>query len=401
MSVATQTPSLRIVHIITRFIRGGADENTLLCCNAHARMGHEVHLLYGSEFSDAMVGRLDPSVRHHRIEHLHRSIRPLDDIRATVRTAAVLRRIRPDVVHTHTSKAGVVGRLAARLAGIRGIVHGIHILPFLSVGRWEARLYVAVERLLSRVTHTFVDVSDAMRDMATRHGVGNAANHVVVQSGMELDRFRLATPVSDHEVRAVLPALNTSKPVKLVVMVAALESRKRVKEFVELFAKVAARDDAAGLAVLGDGPCREEILAAVREKGLDGRVVLLGFKADVERWIARANVCALSSEREGLPRVVVQYVLAGKPVVVTDLPGVSGLVPDGVNGIVVPTDQLDPMADALTRILDDSALAAAMSAASAKLDLSAWSADSMVQRLEGVYRSVAGSGSMNSIGNAG
>src|SRR5689334_9112033 len=181
---------MRIAHVITRLIQGGADENTLLSCNGQAALGHEVHLIFGSETSPAMIGRLHPLVRPHQIADLGRAVAPFKDARATASLTSLLHRLKPQILHTHTSKAGVVGRVAASVAGTPGIVHGIHILPFLNVGRTERMAYLAAERLLASVTDAFVSVSRGMQELALAHGIGTARKHVVVPSGMDLDRFR-------------------------------------------------------------------------------------------------------------------------------------------------------------------------------------------------------------------
>jgi glycosyltransferase involved in cell wall biosynthesis len=380
---------MRIAHIITRLIQGGADENTLLSCNGQAALGHEVHLIFGAETSPAMIGRLHPLVRPHQVADLGRAVAPVRDVRATASLTALLRRVKPQILHTHTSKAGVVGRVAASLAGTPGIVHGIHILPFLNVGRTERVAYLAAERLLASVTDAFVSVSRGMQELALAHGIGPARKHVVVPSGMDLDRFRQASPVSDQDLAAAFGCdPNIAARLKLVVMVAALEPRKRVALFLDAFARVVASEPRAVLAVLGEGPEQNAIRDRATALGLEDRVALLGFRTDVERWIARADLCVLSSEREGLPRAVVQYVLAARPAVVTALPGIDGLIQDGRNGFLVPVAHVDRMAQPMARVLADRPLARAMAEASRGIDLSPWSTGHMVDRLEDVYRSV-------------
>jgi glycosyltransferase involved in cell wall biosynthesis len=275
------------------------------------------------------------------------------------------------------------------MAGVPGVVHGIHILPFLNVGRAERLAYLATERALAPVTDAFVSVSDGMAKSAQAHGIGPAHKHTVVPSGMDLDRFTGARPVDTATVAAAFGCRQAvAADLKLVVMVAALEPRKRVAEFLEVFAYVAAADATAALAVLGEGLDREAILTRAAALGLESRVALPGYRDDVERWIMRAQVCVLASEREGLPRAVVQYVLARRPVVTTALPGLEALVHDGVNGFLVPVDRLDQMAAPIGRILADPSLAASMSQAAGRIDLAPWSTTSMVTRLEEVYRSV-------------
>jgi glycosyltransferase involved in cell wall biosynthesis len=384
---------VRIAHIITRLIRGGADENTLLSCNGQAEMGHEVHLIYGLEASDAMVCRLHPAVIRHQIRALRRPLTPIGDAWATLAATTLLRQIKPEIVHTHTSKAGAIGRVAARIASISGVVHGIHILPFLNVGLAEQLAYLTTERLLAPVTDAFVDVSYGMMETALANGMGPAPKHTVVPSGMDLTQFTDAQPIDDEEVGAVFacPSAEASR-MKLLVMTAALEPRKRVIEFLDVFARVVESEPAAALAVLGEGRDRDAILARVHALGLDEKVALPGFRNDVERWVARADVCVLASEREGLPRAVVQYVLAGRPVVSTALPGLEDIVKSGINGFLVPTHFLHEMAAPICSILTNPQLAASMSREAKSLDLSRWSTRHMVARLEDIYRSVLANG---------
>jgi glycosyltransferase involved in cell wall biosynthesis len=380
---------MRIAHIITRLIRGGADENTLLSCNGQAEMGHEVHLIYGLEASDAMVRRLHPAVTPHQIRALRRPLTPLGDAWATFATTTLLRQIKPEIVHTHTSKAGAIGRMAARMASTPGVVHGIHILPFVNVGRAEQLAYLTAERLLAPVTHAFVNVSQGMMETALANGIGPAPKHTVVPSGMDLTQFRDATPVGDDEIGVAFGCrARDAARLKLLVMTAALEPRKRVLEFLDVFANVARFEPAAALAVLGEGRGRDAIVARIGEMGLNRRVALPGFRSDVERWVARADLCVLASEREGLPRAVVQYVLAGRPVVATALPGLEEIVKPGISGFLVPTDRLRDMAAPICALLADPQLAASMSHEAREIDLSRWSTRHMVDRLEDIYRSV-------------
>jgi glycosyltransferase involved in cell wall biosynthesis len=380
---------VRIAHIITRLIRGGADENTLLSCNGQAEMGHEVHLIYGLEVSDAMVRRLHPAVTPHQIRALRRPLTPIGDAWATFATTTLLRQIKPEIVHTHTSKAGAIGRVAARMASTPGVVHGIHILPFVNVGRAEQLAYLTAERLLAPVTHAFVNVSHGMMETALANGIGPAPKHAVVPSGMDLAQFRDATPVGDDEIAAAFgcPARDASR-LKLLVMMAALEPRKRVLEFLDVFAKVVKFEPSAALAVLGEGRDRDAIVARISAIGLEKRVALPGFRSDVERWVARADVCVLASEREGLPRAVVQYVLAGRPVVATALPGLEEIVKSGVSGYLVPTDRLHEMVPPICGLLAAPLLAASMAREAKSIDLSRWSTGHMVDRLEHIYRCV-------------
>ena len=144
------------------------------------------------------------------------------------------------------------------------------------------------------------------------------------------------------------------------------------------------------LAILGEGSEYARVAAEISSHGLRGRVALLGYRDDVECWIATAAVCVLASQREGLPRALVQYAVAGRPVVVADLPGADAIVKHGKTGYIVPADGLSEMADRLAEILNSPPLAQAMSSASQDLDLSPWGEKSMVSALEDVYARALG-----------
>lgn len=376
-----------IVHIITRLIRGGADENTLLSCNAQADFGHSVHLIVGQQVSQDMLSRVDERVTVHQIKSLVRPLSPIQDIRAVIAIASVLKSLSPDVVHTHTSKAGIIGRCAALWVQPKGIVHGVHILPFLNVGPVERAVYLAAEKLISYTTDAFVDVSEGMRSACLEHGIGRDENHFVVPSGMDIRSFLDAKPVGDVEMSELL-GFKIDPEIRIVLMVAALEPRKRIVEFLNVFASSIKSDSRIHFIVLGEGFDRTRIASKIKELGLDGRVHLAGFRTDVERWIARADVCVLSSEREGLPRAVVQYVAGGKPCVIAHLPGVEVVVRNGVNGYVVANDQLTLMPNLIQNILNNESLAESMTNEARQLDLLPWSVDNMAAQLEMIYKQV-------------
>lgn len=375
---------MKIVHVITRFIRGGADENTLLTCNFQAGTEDDIHLIHGGEFNKNMLMMLDRRVVVHCMPSLERNIRPLDDLTSLLSLIAILRKLAPDVVHTHTSKAGALGRMAAWIARAPMVVHGVHILPYHNVSRLKRAVYLGVERALAPMTHAFVNVSEALSDLGVRHGVGTPERHFVVPSGMDIDRFRKARPFSQAELEMRLPGLPASAP--LIAVTAALEPRKRQYEFLDVLAAVRARVPTVQLALLGEGCDETRLRARVEALVLTEAVHFVGFTDEVERWIASASVCVLASEREGLARAVIQYVLGGRPVVSTRLPGIEAVVEDGVGGILVDIDRLDDMVEPIVNLLTNPVLAERMSAAARARDLSAWDQDAMGRGLASIYQ---------------
>lgn len=359
---------MRIVHIITCLLRAGSEENTIATCNAQAARGHEVWLVYGREVDPATLAMVGEGVATVHISSLLREVRPRKDLAALRDLTRIIRKIVPDVVHTHASKAGFVGRLAARRAGVPIILHGVHILPFLNVSRPKRLLYLSIEKLVAPFTDAFIAVSQGMRDANLAAGLGSVETNHVVYSGMDLIRFRTATPT------------DCSPEGRMIAMVAALEPRKRHSEFLDVFADLVARHQDLCLCLFGQGECEQMLREKAIALGLSEKVHFLGFRSDIERWMAAAEICVLPSMREGLPRVVVQYAAVGRPVVVTRLPGIEEIVEDGHNGFVV--EAVEDMALPLDRLLRDSALAERMAAAAQHRDLSQWSLDRMEPDIE-------------------
>lgn len=375
-----------VIHVITRFMRGGADENTALSCNEQVRNGRQVYLIFGRDFSAEMLATLDHRVRIVRVPELVREVSLHLDLLALFRLVALFAQIKPHIVHTHTSKAGAVGRLAALFARCPVIIHGVHILPFVEVSAVQRFFYLFIERILAPTTHAFVSVSDGMRAICIEQAVGSTRQHHVIASGMNLSSFSAAAPLSESELRELIPHYDQDRP--LVVLASALERRKRQYDFLPVFKQVLLHHPTAVLVLLGEGADKDAILERIDALGLNSNVYLAGFRDDLARWLAAASVCILTSEREGLPRVVVQYVAASKPVVVTALPGIGEVVRHDHNGFVVKLDDLPRFADYISLILSSPKLAERLAQGAKEVNLEPWDARRMTSELETLYEAL-------------
>lgn len=379
---------MRICHIATRLIRGGADENTVHTCNGQIAAGHQVHFVVGKEVDSRQVDMLRPEVKVWRATMLVREVSPYRDAIALFQIVSILRKIKPEAVHTHLSKAGILGRLAAFLTRTPIIVHGIHILPFVNVSRPEALVYRWLERAAASVTDVFVDVGEEMKRECLTAGIGNAKRHVVIASGMELERFsrRLHNQLDWHDL---LNARDISvKNPTLVLLVSRLEARKGQFAFLPAFADLARADPAVVLVIAGEGPEHDRIASRIADLGLRGRVIMTGFRSDVERLMAVSHIGLLTSWREGLPRVLVQYALMGLPIVAADIPGAREIVAPGVNGFLSAPRDWRQMRIFVSQLLDDPETRQRFSAAHGQLDLSGWSVTAMNTKFEKLYQTL-------------
>lgn len=377
---------LRIAHVITRLINGGADENTVISCNQAVRSGHHVILVHGAQTRPEILATVDERVRIVELPSLVRPIAPLGDLKALGDLVRTFHRLRPDVVHTHTSKAGILGRLAARAASVPVVVHGVHIVPFVTVGRLETFVYLTAERAVQGMTHAFIDVSPGLRDLCVRAGIGAPERHHVVPSGFDLPRFRDAIQPGDWRRLLRLEPDDPRPPV--VLMLAVFEGRKRHLDVLERLPRIVARFPRVRFVFAGDGTLKDAIDARTKTLGIERNVILTGFHPHPEQLIALADICLLASAREGLPRVLMQYLAGGKPVIATDLPCIDDVLRHDVNGLVARSDDLDGLADAVVALLDDPARRARLARGAAATQLSEWDAARMGERLEAVYADV-------------
>lgn len=352
---------ITVVHVITKLELGGAQENTLYTCRHLDRNRFRVVLVFGpGGLLDSTLDELASSAKLIRVPELIRKLDPKTDAACF----SELRRIfweqqaahwqgelapHDFIVHTHSSKAGVIGRLAARAAEVPHIVHTIHGFGF---HPWQPRLtktlFVNAERAAGRVTHAFIGVSRANLAEARARGIIPPRAVVkLIRSGMDIGQIRRASGLR-KEVRR---SLNLEPEAEVVLSIANFKPQKDPLTMIEAFAALRKRRPRALLLFAGDGPLRGEVETAVSRLGLEDHVRLLGWRRDVPELLAACDVVALSSLFEGLPRSAVQAVAARRSFVGTRVDGTPEIIRDGKNGYLVEPRNPEALGRALARAL--------------------------------------------------
>jgi glycosyltransferase involved in cell wall biosynthesis len=416
---------MRILHISTRLILGGSQENTVLSCEGQARRGHEVHLAFGPIYGPegSLLERVERfrtpdgrSIATHVAPHLEREIMPRSDWRCYRELRRLIRELKPDIVHTHSSKAGVIGRAAAwaearRFLGYRmeyagyerraaarrptiGVVHTIHGPPF---HKYQSRLknavYVASERFAARRCHVTVSVANAMTHEYLARKIGRAAQYVTVYSGMEVEQFTVALPGESRE--AVRARLGLGGDDLVIGTVARLAELKGHDDILDALSPDLKSNPRMKLLWVGDGWWRERLLARVRALGLENQVITTGLvppsgPGGVPGYIRAMDVLLHPSYREGLPRTVPQALLCGVCPVAYDVDGTSEVCRDGQTGRLVSPGDIAGLRAAVMELAADPAQRAAM-AERGRLECAAlFSATTMVDELEKVYARALG-----------
>jgi glycosyltransferase involved in cell wall biosynthesis len=344
---------VRVLHIITRLIVGGAQENTMLTADLLDRSAWNVEVLSGPQTGSE--GSLIEAVRERGIPlaiepMLVREVHPIKDLLALVRIARFVQRGRFAIVHTHSSKAGILGRWAAWLARTPVIVHTVHGWGHHDRQHPLARgFWIGLEKLTLPITSRLIAVSSRNVEKGLRDGIGEARNYVTIRSGIELDRFgHPAIPASSTRTQWHIP------PDALVVgMVTRLSAQKAPLDFVRAAGVIAALVPEARFLVIGDGPLRAQVEALAAELGIGEKLILTGLRRDVPELMAAMDIFVLSSLWEGLPRVLPQAMATGLPVVATAVDGSAEAVTHGVNGYLVPPGNWDALAQAVVELAQD------------------------------------------------
>jgi glycosyltransferase involved in cell wall biosynthesis len=340
----------KVVRLITRLNIGGPAIHTILLTAGLDRSRFTPLLVAGSETSTE--GNMLPlaerlGVRPHSIPELGRAVRPGQDLVAFAKVLRLLRSCRPTIVHTHMAKAGAIGRIAARLAGVPIVVHTFHGHVFHSYfDNVRTAAFLTAERLLARLSDRLIAVGDRQRDEIAAYGIGDRRKLVAVPLGLDLQPF--LAPTSRGALRGTLGIADETP---LVGIVARLVPIKAHETFLQAAALLVKQRPDVRFAIVGDGERRATLQAEARALGLDGLVHFLGWRRDLPAVYADLDVVCLSSLNEGSPVALIEAMAAGRPVVATAVGGVPEVVRDGISGLLVPPRDPRAMASAVDEVL--------------------------------------------------
>ncbi len=346
-----------VCHVITKLELGGAQEVAMrVVSNLDRRRFRPVLIAGDGGLLTGEAAALE-GVEVRLIPSLLREIRPLQDLRALWDLVATFRRLRPKIVHTHSSKAGILGRLAAWLAGVPCILHTIHgygvtpAQPF-----WLQRGVIALEWVVGRVTTHWIAVSQADRRQGIEWGLFTASKVSVVRPGIDPAAFAGRIDVTERDrLRAML---GVGPDQLLVGTVSCLKPQKAPEDFIRVAALVCQRVPAAKCVLVGDGAMRPQIEAMLEAEGLRERVTLLGWRRDVASLLKAFDVFVLTSRWEGLPCAILEARASRIPIVATRVGGAAEAIVEGIQGTLCPVGDVRAMAGRVCQILGDERLRA-------------------------------------------
>ena len=376
---------IRVLRLIARLNIGGPAIHATLLTERLAPERYDSMLVSGVESSDegsylALHQRSAEQLTV--IPELGREIRPLRDVVTFFRLYQLIRRVKPHIVHTHTAKAGSLGRLAARLAGVPVIVHTYHghvLSGYFSP--WKSTLFTWIERGLARVSDRLIAVSEAVRQDLLALKIGRPETVTVVPLGLDLSPFLRSEALRGRLRRE----LGIGRDVPLVGIVARLVPIKRHEDFLAAASLVSKRIPSARFLVIGDGERRDELSRLSDRLGLQEGVTFLGWRSDLDSIYADLDLVLLTSENEGSPVSLIEAMAAARPVVATRVGGVPDLVEHGVSGLTVPLRNPEAIADAVVELLNDPERRRVMGEAGRKRVHPAFDVERMLNDIDHLY----------------
>ncbi len=340
---------IRILHIITKLDIGGAQQNTIYNVEHLNKLKNFYSEIVAGpviEEENLVQYAKDRKIKVTIIEGITNNIRPLKNILGLIKTYRYIKKNNFTIVHTHSSVAGIIGRIAARIAKTPIIIHTVHgwgIRP--DMPKIKQILYIWLERFCERFTDRMVVVSRFNIDKGLGYGFGKRSKYAVVHSGIDVERFSRKIDVSKKRIEL---GLDADRPV--VGMIGRLDTQKNPLDFVKVAYLVQKKYSDAQFIIVGDGPLRGQTEAMIKKLKVR-EFHLLGFRDDVDEIIKIMDISVLTSLWEGLPRVFPESMAAKKPIVAYNVDGAPEAIIDGKNGYLIPSMDKDLLAKKILYLL--------------------------------------------------
>ena len=379
---------IKVAHIITRIITGGAEENTLYTIKGLDKKKYSIDLIVGEEFREDIYNNFENNdFCIIRLKGLKGKLNFLYDPIVLVKLINLFKKNHYDIVHTHLTKIGILGKIASRISGVPIIIHGLHGSAFQA---FNSKLLnctlIFFERITSKYTDAYISVSRILSEKYIKEGIGTRENHFTVYSGMNLDKFYYAREKIKR--RKKLAEIGISSDCFIIGNVATLEPRKGHKFLIDAFKKVIEKhkNKSIKLIIVSDGYERENLVNYVDKLNLKEKVIFTGYREDIEELMAIMDIFVLTSLREGLPRVLVQAAAVGIPLIAFNVDGVPEIIKDGYNGFLVKLKDVEELADRIIRYINNKELISLHGQRGREFVKGKWSIEDMVNKIDEIYQ---------------
>jgi len=334
---------IRVLHPITRLIVGGAQENTIFTAALLDKTKFQVDILSGVQTGSegSLIEEAnEQGINLLFINELVREISPLKDVTALIKLYIAMRNNRYNIVHTHSSKAGILGRLAAKMAGIPVIVHTIHGWSFHDyLPSYQKHLFIYLEKIAAKFSDALVFVSEADLETGLKNGIGKKSQYRLIRSA--IPRIQFNNLEKNKEINR--KKLGIPDNVLVIGNVGRLSDQKNPIEWIQIAQKISLEEDNVVFLLVGDGPLRLDVKEEINEFFLSEKFILPGLTRDVLSYFSIIDIFLITSLWEGLPRTVLEAMAMGIPVVAYKSGGIPEIVSDGITGYLCKAGDIESM----------------------------------------------------------
>ena len=373
---------VKVCHIITKLELGGAQQNTLYTVNHLNSEKFEALLVCGS---GGLLDKETESLKQVKtvfLPSLIRSANPFNDLFSLIKLYRILKSEKPHIVHTHSSKAGILGHWAAYFAGVPVIIHTFHGFGFHDFQSWPVKtLFVLIEKVTALISHKLIVVAKDNIDKALKHGIGRKEQYMVIRSGIETKKFASA----NFDKTALKASLGIPQNSSVVTTIGPFKPQKNLKDFIAAASLVSSKRPGTVFLVIGDGKQRAELESLISALKLKDAIKLLGWRRDIAELLSVSDIFVLTSLWEGLPRSVLEAMSSALPVVANSVDGTREIVKDCESGYLVEPKNPDKTAEKILELLENPELRSKMGAFGRELITTEYDIDFMVRQQEELY----------------
>ena len=377
---------IKIAHVITG-IGGGAGENTLFTIEGLDKEKYHINLVMGKELKEDISRRIrNKRINFFQIQPFKSRYHFLCDTILLLKLIILFRKGHYDIVHTHMTKPGILGRLAARIAGVPIIIHGLHANALeVSDSKFINIVKIFLEKKISKFTDAYISVSEIVSQKYLEYGIGKKAKYFTIRSGMELNKFTNARKNIDIRQECQEFGINGEDFVignvgRLVLSKGHHFLFQAIKRILEI-----RKNQPIKLLIIGEGKDKEKLSKYAKELNLEKNVIFTGYREDVEKLMALMDIFVLTSLREGLPRVLVQAAAVGIPAIAFNIDGVSEIIKDNYNGFLVIPRNVEQLTNKIIKYMDNKELILLHGQKGREFVQGKWSIDSMVKKTNQIY----------------
>jgi len=378
---------IRIAHLITGIGSGGAGEDTLCTIEGLDKVKYQIDLIMGKKLRDDKLKRIkNKGINFIQIQPFKSRYHFLYDSILLLKLIILFKKGHYDIIHTHTTKSGILGSIAAKLAGVPIIIHGLEINALeVCSSKFIKIIKMFLEKMISKFTDAYISVSEIVSQKYLEYGIGKKAKYFTIRSGIELNKFLNAR--EDMDIRQTSQELGINREDFVIGNVGRLVESKghyflfqAIKKILEI-----RNSRPVKLLLIGEGEDKEKLIKYAKELNLEKNVIFTGYRENVEELMVLMDIFVLTSLREGLSRVLVEAAAAGLPSIAFNIDGIPEIIKDNHNGFLVEPRNVIQLAEKISKYIDNKPLVLMHGRNGREFVKGKWSIEGMVKETEQIY----------------